>query len=77
MSPDLKGLPEPISNLLQNIDLEAVLRLATTMNPEMIMELLNNILDNLRQSMKPEDLLAFEQVVMSLTQAMQEQKNLK
>ncbi|MEW6424205.1 MAG: hypothetical protein AB1523_05575 [Bacillota bacterium] len=71
---NLENLPEPVRNLLQNIDPGALAQLATVMDPNTVMEFLNNTLSSVRQSMKPEEAAIFDQVLNSLRQAMQSQK---
>ncbi len=71
---DLENLPEPVRNLLQNINPDALAQLAAVMDPRTVMGFLNNTLGALRQSMKPEDAALFDQVLQSILQAMQGQK---
>jgi len=71
---NLENLPEPVRNLLQNIDPGALAQLATVMDPNAVIEFLNNTLISVRQSMKPEEAAIFDQVLNSLRQAMQSQK---
>jgi len=69
-----ENLPEPVRQLFQNFDPGALAQMAAAMDPQAVMGFLNNTLGALRQSMKPEEAAAFDQVLQSLLQAMQGQK---
>lgn len=69
-----ENLPEPVRQLFQNIDPGALAQMAAAMDPQAVVDFLNNTLGALRQSMKPEEAAAFDRVLQSLRQAVQGQQ---
>ena len=69
----MEDFPEPVRKMLQNIDLNTLAQLATAMDPNIIMGFLNNTLGALRQTMKPGEVAAFDQILQALMKVMQEQ----
>ncbi|HAP93400.1 MAG TPA: hypothetical protein DCM26_02095 [Desulfotomaculum sp.] len=70
---DPENFPEPIRNLLQNFDPAALGQLAALIDPDTLTGFLNNTLGTLRQSLKPEDAEAFDQILASLIRTMKKQ----
>jgi len=70
---DLENLPEPIRNLLQNIDLNTLAQLASSMDANTALGFLNSALDIMKQSMKPQDMAILDQLLQYLIKGIQEQ----
>lgn len=70
---DLENLPEPIRNLMQNIDLNALTQLASSMDANTALEFMNSALEVLKQSMRPQDMAILDQLLQYLVKSMQEQ----
>lgn len=67
---DLSALPEPWRSMLQNLDVEAIKQLQTSMDPAMMEGLVKTALGMARNTMRPEDVQVLEEMVGSLLKVM-------
>lgn len=67
---DLSALPEPWRSMFQNLDVEAIKQLQTSMDPAMMEGLVKTALGMARNTMRPEDVQVLEEMVGSLLKVM-------
>lgn len=63
---DLSSLPEPWRSMFQNLDLEAIKQLQSSMDPAMMEGLVKTALGMARNTMRPEDVQVMEEMANSV-----------
>lgn len=66
----MSALPEPWRSMFQNLDVEAIKQLQTSMDPAMMEGLVKTALGMARNTMRPEDVQVLEEMVGSLLKVM-------
>lgn len=67
---DLSTLPEPWRSMFQNMDLEAIKQLQTSIDPAMMEGLVKTALGMARNTMRPEDVQVMEEMINSVLKVM-------
>lgn len=67
---DPENLPEPIRNLLQNLDPGVIEQMAGLLNQDTLTAFFQNMLGTLQQSMKPEEAEMLRQLMATLMKSM-------
>lgn len=67
---DLSALPEPWRSMFQNLDLEAIKQLQTSIDPAMMEGMVKTAMGMAKNTMRPEDVQVMEEMVNSVLKIM-------